>query len=60
MVVDCGFWRRSGEFRVVFVGISLFLLFFLLMQFLFVVFLRVLGSPLGFVEFSLVVNLNGF
>jgi len=28
MVVDCGFWRRAGEFRVVFVGISYFLFFF--------------------------------
>jgi len=39
MGVDCGFWRRSGEFRVVFLLITLFLLFFLLIQFLFGVFL---------------------
>jgi len=28
MGVDCEFWRRSGEFRVLFVGISYFFFFF--------------------------------
>jgi len=48
MGVDCGFSRRSGEFRVVFVGISYFLLFFELILFFLVLFLTCFGVSFGF------------
>jgi len=60
MGLDCGFWRRSGEFRLVFMGISKFLLFFSSDAFLvwgvFDVFLGLRCVLVGFLLVTMVKN----